>query len=77
MARGNRKGRRRGIDGNTVTCWFAEVSFVVFFPFFPGREQGEDGRGNELTREAYSLRVTMIMGQTGRYLESRRAVRPL
>lgn len=30
-----------------------------------------------LTREAVSLRVTMRMGHTGRYLESRRAVFPL
>ena len=33
--------------------------------------------GGELTRAAVSLRVTMMMGQTGRYLESRRAVWPL
>ena len=30
-----------------------------------------------LTREAMALRVTMMMGQTGRYLETRRAVVPL
>ena len=31
----------------------------------------------QLTREAMGLRVTMRMGQTGRYLERRRAVLPL
>lgn len=31
----------------------------------------------ELTRAAMALRVTMMMGQTGRYLETRRAVVPL
>src|SRR5690242_10467602 len=29
------------------------------------------------TRDAIALRVTIIMGQTGRYLETRRAVVPL
>jgi hypothetical protein len=31
----------------------------------------------ELTRAAMGLRVTMMIGQTGRYLERRRAVLPL
>jgi hypothetical protein len=31
----------------------------------------------QLTREAASLRVTIRMGQTGRYLDRRRAVLPL
>ena len=30
-----------------------------------------------LTREAIAFRVTMMIGQTGRYLETRRAVLPL
>ena len=34
-------------------------------------------RTTALTREAVALRVTMMMGQTGRYLDRRRAVLPL
>ena len=34
-------------------------------------------RDEELTRDAVALRVTMMMGQTGRYLEIRRADLPL
>lgn len=39
--------------------------------------EGEGLGSQGLTREACGLRVTMIIGQTGRYLERRRALSPL
>ena len=35
------------------------------------------GREKELTRDAVALRVTIMIGQTGRYFEMRRADLPL
>lgn len=48
---------------------------ILFFLLISGGDQLRDR--DELTREAAALRVTMMIGQTGRYLERRRAVLPL
>lgn len=52
-------GRHRGKDANTA---------MISMDFF-----GLGGKNSYLTREALSLRVTMIMGHTGRYLDTMRA----
>ena len=51
-----------------------QVGILMFCQF---ELEFHQNQGQKLTREALGLRVTMRIGQTGRYLERRRAVLPL